>query len=338
MNQINKKPSLVKELKIGNVTLRNNLILAPMAGITDAPFRKLALKGGAGLVCSEMVSSKGLIYSHKRTKRMLESDKIDRPVSIQIFGPDAVSIAQSAKMVEESGADIVDINFGCPVPKIAKSGAGAALLSDIKTVAEIMEATVKAVKIPVTAKIRVGRNLGENLAPELVRIAGNCGISAVTIHGRAVVSGHKGEADLEAVRKAKETATIPVIGNGGIIDEATALSFFENTGCDGIMIGRGAIGDFEIFNRIAYFLETGERLQEPTWESRIDNFKQHAKAAAELYGEKYGLIRMRKIVAYYLKDMPNASSTRNKFCQIETIKEMDSLMATALKSPLFDQN
>lgn len=330
------RTNFLKPLAIGKVKLDNNLILAPMAGISDGPFRMLARAGGAGMTCSEMVSAKALQYGHTRTRRMIAINEAERPVSMQIFGPDPKSMSESAKTVEESGADVIDINFGCPVPKIAKSGAGAVLLSNEALAADIMEAVAKSVKIPVTAKIRIGRNAGENIAPKFVKTAAECGISAVIIHGRPASAGHKGSPDLEAIRQAKEASPIPVIGNGGITDELTAMDFFEQTGCDGIMIGRGAIGDFEIFNRTAHYIQTGERLSEPTWEDRINNFKKHARLSAQLYGEKFGLIRMRKIVAYYLKDMPNASAIRNSFCQMETLEDMDALLSNALKSPHFD--
>ncbi|MFH1369134.1 MAG: tRNA dihydrouridine synthase DusB [Elusimicrobiota bacterium] len=326
----------LRPLLIGKLKLRNNIFLAPMAGITDGPFRRLAIEGGAGLVCSEMVSSKALAHGHKRTHKMLELTAAEHPVSIQIFGPDPESMAAAAKTAEQCGADIIDINFGCPVPKIAKSGAGAVLLSNEKAASAIMESTSKAVRIPVTAKIRIGRNSGENIAPRFVNIAEENGISAVIIHGRPAASGHKGAPDLDAIRKAGEFARIPVIGNGGITNETSALNFFERTDCDGIMIGRGAIGDFGIFARIEHFLNTGEKLPDSTWETRIDNFRKHAELAVELYGEKRGLIRMRKIVAYYLKDMPGASSIRNRFCKIESVKEMDGLLSNMRQSPHFD--
>jgi len=317
--------------------LENNLVLAPMAGITDSPFRQLARVGGAGLVCGEMVSAKALVFADSKTRRMLRISEKERPVSLQIFGPDPATMSEAAAIVEQAGADIIDINFGCPVPKVAKSGSGAVLLSNEKLISEIMEAVVKRVKAPVTAKIRIGRNSGENVAPALAGIAGKCGISAIIIHGRAAEQGHKGNPDLEAIKKAKDACSIPVIGNGGITSEQTALDFFEQTGCDGIMIGRGAAGDFGIFNRIAHFLKTGESQPPPTWEKRIEDFKHHARLSVEFYGGDIGIIRLRKLAVYYLKGLPNASMLRDKFCKTETLADMDTLLAQMWESPYFKE-
>jgi nifR3 family TIM-barrel protein len=339
MEQTATSSKFLKPLKIGLVTLDNNVVLAPMAGITDCPFRQLAREGGAGLVCGEMVSAKALVFKDSKTRKMLRVSEKERPVSLQIFGPDPATMAEAAAIVEQAGADIIDINFGCPVPKVAKSGSGAVLLSNEALISKIMEAVVNRVKAPVTAKIRIGRNSGENIAPALAGIAEKCGIAAIIIHGRAAEQGHKGNPDLEAIKKAKEACSIPVIGNGGITDEHTALNFFERTGCDGIMIGRGAAGDFGIFNRIAHFLKTGEIQAPPTWEKRIEDFKRHARLSVEFYGGDLGIIRLRKLAAYYLKGLPNAAMLRNKFCRTETLAEMDSLLGQMWDSPYFkDQN
>jgi tRNA-dihydrouridine synthase B len=328
---------MTKAFSIGRVTLDSNIVLAPMAGITDSPFRILAREGGAGLVCGEMVSAKALVYGDKKTLRLLRFTPAERPVSIQIFGPDPVTMSEAAAIVEQAGVDIIDINFGCPVPKVAKSGSGAVLLSDENKVSEIMGAVVKRVKTPVTAKIRIGRSAGENVAPALARTAEQNGISAVIIHGRSASAGHKGSPDLEAIREAKQSCSIPVIGNGGIIDEDSAAEFFKRTGCDAVMIGRGAVGDFGVFSRIRAFLDTGERQGRPTWEKRVEDLKRHARLSVEFYGEKLGVVRLRKLVPYYLKGLPNASSIRDRFCKTTTLPEVDALLESIWESPYFKE-
>jgi tRNA-dihydrouridine synthase B len=228
--------NVLKPLKIGNVKLKNNLVLAPMAGITDQVFRILAKEGGAGLVCTEMLSSNALAHNDKKTNRMMVLSKEEHPVSVQIFGSSPEIMADSAKMVEESGADIVDINFGCPVNKIIKSGAGAKLLENEDLMKSIIDTVVKSVKIPVTIKMRIGNVKDENVAPRVIKIAQEHGVSAVAVHGRAAEFKHAGSPDLEAVKEAVKASKIPVIGNGGIVDEVTAGEFLEKTGCDGIII------------------------------------------------------------------------------------------------------
>ncbi|MBN1622546.1 MAG: tRNA dihydrouridine synthase DusB [Endomicrobiales bacterium] len=327
---------MIKPLKIGKVLLKNNLVLAPMSGITDMTFRLIAKKGGAGLVCTEMISSNALVHKDNKTKKMLRISKDEHPVSVQIFGSKPEAMKEAAKIVEDSGADIVDINLGCPANKIVKSGAGVRLMDNEKTTADIIENVVKSVKIPVTIKIRIGRSEGENLAPHIIKMAEKLEVKAVTIHGRAAKLQHSGKPDLSAVKQACESANLPIIGNGGIINEKTASEFLESTGCDGLMIGRAAIEDPGIFERIEYFLNTGKTKPEPSWEKRINYLKNHAETASEYYGEKVALLRLRKIAPYYLKGLPNATKIRASFNKIVSLKELDELLSMVWKSPYFE--
>lgn len=325
-------------LIIGNIVLKNNLIMAPMAGITDFPFRTLVKEGGAGLVCTEMVSSKGLTYNDKKTKRLLNVFENEHPVSVQIFGSEPVTMAESAKIAVNNGADIVDINMGCPVPKITKTGAGARLIENEKLIVEIMESVVKSVNAPVTIKIRIGLRPDQNVAPRIVYLAEQSGIKMVVVHGRPASAGHAGSPDIEAVAAAVCSAKIPVVGNGGIIDELTAKNFLNKSGCAGLMIGRGAIGDPYLFGRIERFLKTGIIEAPPTWEERVEFLKRHAALSVDYYGEKPGLIILRKVAPYYLKDMHNASKIRQRFNKITAISELDSLMDGVWDSPYFNNS
>jgi len=315
-------------MNIGNVKLKNNIILAPMAGITDLPVRLLAKDGGAGLVYTEMVSAKGLVYGDEKTRKLLVSEKKERPVAAQIFGGDAYSMGEAAKIVESLGADIVDINLGCPVKKIAKAGAGAKLLADEKLVSKILEAVVKSVKIPVTIKIRTGLFPGQNVAPEIIDIAQNCGVKMAAVHARPASSGHSGAPDISAFKKACENAKIPVFANGGISDEKTAKLFSYVPNCAGLMIGRGAIGNYTIFNRLKSFFETGKILPVPTVKERLNWLQTHAELSTRHYGEKKGLIIMRKVFHYYVKDLKNAAKLRAGFNKLTSYEEFEKLLKT----------
>lgn len=306
----------IQKIKIGNVNLDNNIILAPMAGITDLPMRLLAKEGGAGLVYTEMVSSKALLYSDEKTKMLLRIKDEERPVSAQIFGGDAYSMGESAKTVRDLGADIIDINLGCPVRKVAKAGAGAKLLENEKLTAKILETVVKSVDVPVTVKMRIGLIPGQNVASEIIKIAQDCGIKMAAVHARPASQGHSGAPDTEAFAKACEGAKIPVFANGGIVDEQTAETFLNIPNCSGIMIGRGAIGNYTLFKRIKEYINHGIKLSEPLWEERIKWFKMHAKLSVEHYGEERGYVVMRKVAHYYIKDLPNAAKVRDSFNKV----------------------
>lgn len=327
--------SWIKPLAIGNVTLSNNLIMAPMAGITDLPFRALAKKCGAGLVCTEMVSAKALVHSDKKTRRILKLSPDEHPVSVQIFGSNPHVMAESARLCEAEGADIIDINMGCPVRKVMKAGAGAKLVENEALLCDVMEATVKAVKVPVTIKIRIGMNPQENIAPRIIELAQGLGVTMVTVHGRAASNFHKGSPDLEAVRACVESARIPVVGNGGVLDEEGAKAFFEATGCAGLMIGRGAIGNPGIFTRIVEFLNTGNLPHPPSWEDRIHMLREHVALSCRYYGERMGMIILRKVAAYYLKGLPNASRIRDQFNKLNDMAGLDALLEQVWHSPYF---
>ena len=262
------------KLKIGNVELKNNILLAPMAGITDLPFRLICEKFEPGLVCTEMVSSKAIFYGDEKTKKLMNLEGEKRPVSIQIFGSDLEAFEYATKYVSNL-ADIIDINMGCPAPKVVKNGDGSKLLLDLEKAKDIMETVVKKSKVPVTLKFRKGWDSEHIVATEIAKIAQQAGISAIAIHGRTRAEYYSGKADLEIIKKVKESVNIPVIGNGDVVDEESAKEMFEKTGVDGIMIGRASMGNPWIFKKIKYYLETGEKLPEITSDEKLKIIKEH---------------------------------------------------------------
>lgn len=311
----------LKKLKIGNVELENNLILAPMAGVTNRPFRTICKEiGNPGLVCTEMASSKAMFHNDQKTKRLLNTDGEKRPISYQIFGSDVETMAFSAKYVSEF-ADIIDINMGCPAPKVVKNGDGSKLLLDLDKAEEIMKAVVQNSKVPVTLKIRKGWDKENIVAVEVAKIAERAGISAITVHGRTRSEFYSGIADLDIIKKVKENVKIPVIGNGDVIDEITAKKMFEYTGVDGIMIGRGSFGNPWIFRNIIYYLQNGEKLSEPTNQEKLEVMKKHIKLAIEEKGE-IAVKELRKHIAWYTKNMKKSSEFRNSINKVETEKEL----------------
>ena len=310
-----------KKLKIGNVELENNLILAPMAGVTDLPFRKICKEFNPGLVCTEMVSGKAIYYNDSKTKLLLNTDGEKRPISMQIFGSDAESMAFASKYISEI-ADIVDINMGCPAPKVVKNGDGSKLLLDIEKARSVIEAVVKNSNKPVTLKLRKGWDTDHIVAVQYAQMAEKAGISAITIHGRTRSEMYSGKADLDIIKKVKESVNVPVIGNGDIVDEESALKMFEYTGVDGIMIGRGSFGNPWIFERIKYFIETGEKLPEVSNEEKLRVIKKHFDYEFEVKPEKTAIMEMRKHIAWYTKNMPNSSEFRTKMNKIEDKEEL----------------
>ncbi len=308
-------------MKIGNVELRNNLILAPMAGVTDLPFRIIVEKFNPGLVCTEMVSSKALFYGDAKTKQLLKTDGEKRPISMQIFGSDTESMAFAAKYVSEL-ADIVDINMGCPAPKVVKNGDGSRLLLDLNKAEEIIKAVVANSKVPVTLKFRKGWDNKNIVACELAKIAEKNGISAITIHGRTRDEFYSGKADLEIIKKVKESVNIPVIGNGDVVDEESAKHMLEYTGVDGIMIGRGTMGNPWIFAQIEHYLRTGEKLPRPTNQERYEILKEHIELDIREKGEIVALNEMRKHISWYTKNMKDSSSFRNEINHIDNKDEL----------------
>ena len=315
----------LKKLKIGNVGLQNNLILAPMAGVTDLPFRTIVEKFKPGLVCTEMVSSKALFYGDEKTKQLLKCDGEKRPISMQIFGSDPETMGFAAKYVSKL-ADIVDINMGCPAPKVVKNGDGSKLLLDLNKVEEIVKSVVANSEVPVTLKYRKGWDNNNIVACEVAKIAEKNGISAITIHGRTRDEFYSGIADLDIIKEVKESVNIPVIGNGDVIDEESAKYMFEYTGVDGIMIGRGTMGNPWIFEQIQHYLETGEKLPSPTNQEKYEILKEHIELDIRYKGEVVALNEMRKHIAWYTKNMPNSSSFRNYINKINTKDELLSVI------------
>ncbi len=311
----------LKPLKIGNVELENNILLAPMAGITDLPFRVMCKNYGAGLVCTEMASSKAIFYNDKKTKDILKIEGEKRPIQAQIFGSDVESLKVAAEYV--SGfADILDINMGCPAPKVVKNGDGSKLLLDLPKVEEIVTEVVKSSKVPVSVKIRKGWNEESVVAIDAAKIIEKSGASMITVHGRTRAEFFSGDVDLDIIKKVKESVNIPVIGNGNIVDEESALKMFEYTGVDGIMIGRAAIGNPWLFKRIIHFLQTGDKLQEISSKEKLETIIKHIELEVEEKGEKVGIQELRKHMACYIKNLPNASKIRVRINQINRKDEL----------------
>lgn len=315
-------------MRIGNVTLDNNIILAPMAGITDLPFRLLCKEQGAGLLCMEMVSAKAIYYNNKNTESLMEIDERERPVSLQLFGSDADIMSEMAKKIEEKPFDILDINMGCPVPKVAGNGEGSALMKKPELVREIVSKVVKATCKPVTVKIRKGFDESCVNAVEIARIIEDCGAAAVAVHGRTREQYYSGRADWDIIRQVKEAVSIPVIGNGDVTGPESAKKMLEETGVDGIMIGRAARGNPWIFGQIKEYLETGILPQKPELSEVREMMLRHARMQLECKGEYTGIREMRKHVAWYTAGYPNSAKLRAKINEVETYQELEALLNT----------
>ena len=310
----------LKKIKIGNVELGNNLILAPMAGVTNLPFRIICEKFEPGMVCTEMVSSKAIFYNDQKTRRLLNTEGEKRPISFQIFGSDEETMGYTAKYMSKI-ADIIDINMGCPAPKVVKNGDGSKLLLDLEKAKRIMKVVVENSSVPVTVKIRKGWDKENIVAVQVAKIAEEVGISAITIHGRTRSEFYTGKADWDIIKEVKDSVKIPVIGNGDIVDEETAYQMFEKTGVDGIMIGRGSFGNPWIFRNIKHFLITGEKLPSPTNSERLNIIKEHIDLAVEEKGE-IAIKELRKHIAWYTKNLKNSSEFRNSINMIETKEQL----------------
>lgn len=306
----------VKTIKIGNVKVENNIFLAPMAGITDKAYRIICKKHGAGLVYTEMVSSKAIYYDDEKTKMLMNIENEKKPIAIQIFGSDPETMGYATKKVSES-ADIIDINMGCPAPKVVKNGDGSKLLLDIEKAEKIIKSVVNNTDKPVTVKIRKGWDSNNIVAVEFAQMIEKAGASAITVHGRTRAEYYSGKADLEIIKRVKESVKIPVIGNGDIIDEETALQMFEKTGVDGIMIGRGSFGNPWIFDRIKHYLKTGEKMPETSIEEKYKVLKEHIKYEMKYKPELIAIHELRKPIAWYTKSLPNSSEFRNNINKIE---------------------
>lgn len=312
----------MKQLKIGDVALDNPVILAPMAGVTDLPFRLLCRKLGAGLVCMEMVSAKAIYYNNKNTEELLEIHSEEGPTSLQLFGSDPDIVAEMAKRIEERPFSILDFNMGCPVPKVVNNGEGSALMKNPKLVEEILTKLVKAVDKPVTVKIRKGFDEENVNAVEIAKIAEAAGASAIAVHGRTRAQYYSGQADWNIIRAVKEAVKIPVIGNGDVTDGASAKKLLDETGCDGVMIGRAAQGNPWIFREVAAYLETGETLARPTNDEKREVILRHAALLSEVKGEYTAVREMRKHLAWYTAGMPHSAHFRGVINSMETMGEL----------------
>ena len=322
----------MKQLKIGNVTLPNRYILGPMAGVTDLPFRVLCKEQGAGLLCMEMVSAKAILYNNKNTESLLEIHPDEQPVSLQFFGSDPKIMSEMAKRVEERPFDIMDINMGCPVPKVVRNGEGSALMKNPKLVYEIVSAMVKAIDKPVTVKIRKGFDDSCINAVEIAKIIEEAGAAAVAVHGRTREQYYSGQADWDIIRQVKEAVSIPVIGNGDITCAKDVLRMQEETGCDGFMIGRRAKGNPWIFKEILHFFETGEEMPRPSLEEVVAMMLRHGQMMIDFKGEYIGVREMRKHVAWYTFGFPGAAKLREKVNHTETYEDLEELLQNYLKA------
>ena len=316
----------MSELTIGNVKLKNNIILAPMAGVSDLPFRLLCARMGAGMVCMEMISAKAIMYNNKNTESLLMIDPDEGCVSLQIFGSDPNIMTEQTLRIEDRPYDILDINMGCPVPKVVNNGEGSALMKDPVLAGKIIESIVKNTHKPVTVKIRKGFFKDEMTAPEIAYIAQESGASAVTVHGRIREQYYSGKADWEAIRAVKEKVSIPVIGNGDVTDGESAKKMIEQTGCDGVAIGRAAQGNPFIFREVIYFLETGKIMERPSAEEMFDTVADHARMMLQYKGEYTAVREMRKHLSWYSAGMPGSAAMRGRINEMVT---MEDIIATA---------
>lgn len=318
------------KLTIGNVTLENNVILAPMAGVTDLPYRLLCREQGCGLVCMEMVSAKAVLYKNRNTKELLEVQEEERPVSLQLFGSDPEILSKIAGQLEDGPYDIFDLNMGCPVPKVVRNGEGSALMKNPKLVEEILSSMVRTLKKPVTVKIRKGFDDTCVNAAEIAKIAESCGVAAVAVHGRTREQYYSGKADWNIIRQVKEAVKIPVIGNGDVFSPQDAKRLVEETGCDGIMVARGAKGNPWIFKQITTYLDTGELLPKPGAAELKAMILRHGRMMMEFKGEMAGMREMRKHVAWYTAGYPNSAALRNDINSVETLDGLAELIGKRL--------
>ena len=316
----------MKKLQIGNVTLENSYILGPMAGVTDLPFRLLCKEQGAGLLCTEMVSAKAILYNNKNTKSLLEIHPDEFPVSLQLFGSDPKIVSEMAKRIEERPFSILDINMGCPVPKVVRNGEGSALMKNPKLVYELVSAVVKAIEKPVTVKIRKGFDDDHVNAVEIAKIIEEAGAAAVAVHGRTREQYYSGKADWDIIRQVKEAVNIPVIGNGDVTSGEKAIQMREYTGCDGVMIARGAQGNPWIFSELIAYEETGSLPPRPPIDEIRETMLRHARLQLEYKGDFCGIREMRKHVAWYTKGLHGAARLRDKVNEVESYEELEKIL------------
>lgn len=312
----------LKKLKIGNVELENNILLAPMAGITDLAFRKVCKENNCGLVETEMVSAKAVYYNDEKTMKMLNMEGEKRPVSIQIFGNDP-EVMMAATKILDGKSELLDINMGCPAPKVVKNGDGSKLLLDLDLVEKIVKSVVSVSKVPVTVKMRTGWDENTIVAEEAAKIIEKSGASAITIHGRTRSEFYSGKVNLDLIKRVKEAVNIPVIGNGDVIDGISAKEMFEKTGVDGIMIGRGTLGNPWIFKHIIHYLETGENLPSESNEEKLATIIKHFNLLLEEKGEYTAVREIRKHAAWYVKNMKDASKFK---CEVNKIEKSEDFI------------
>ena len=313
----------MSSLTIGNVTLENNIILAPMAGVTDLPFRLLCKRQGAGMVCMEMVSAKAILYRNRNTEELMRILQEERPVSLQLFGSDPKIMGEIAAQIQERPFDILDINMGCPVPKVVNNGEGSALMKNPKLAQEIIKSVVQASGKPVTVKIRKGFDEEHINAVELAKRAEEAGAAAIAVHGRTREQFYSGKADWEIIAKVKEAVGIPVIGNGDADSPENAVRMLRETGCDGVMVGRAARGNPWIFREINSYLETGEESAKPTAEEKCACILEHAALLCEYKGAYTAVREMRKHVSWYTFGYPNSARLRGKINTVESMEELE---------------
>ena len=314
------------ELKIGNVRLENPYILAPMAGVTDLPFRLLCKEMGAGLICMEMVSAKAISFHNKNTEKLMEIEEKERPVSMQLFGSDPDLIAEMAAQIEERPFDILDLNMGCPVPKVVNNGEGSALMKNPKLAAEIVRKTAKAIQKPLTVKIRKGFDEAHSNAVEMAKYLEDAGAAAIAVHGRTREQYYAGQADWDIIRQVKEAVSVPVIGNGDVTDPISAHKMMEETGCDGVMIGRASRGNPWIFRQLVEYDKTGNIPERPDVAELKAMILRHARLQLQYKGEYTGIREMRKHVAWYTAGYPHSAAIRRRVNEIETIGQLEEML------------